>query len=52
MTLAYSAWVEVMLPSALFSSCSASISRPFNGVRSSCDMLAMNSDLYFDESVS
>ena len=52
MTLAYSTWVSVMLSSGLSSSCSARISRLFSGVRSSCDMLAMNSDLYFDETAS
>ena len=41
-----------MLSSGLSSSCSARISRLFSGVRSSCDMLAMNSDLYFDETAS
>ncbi len=49
MTLAYSTWVSVMLLSGLSSSCRARIKRLFSGVRSSCDMLAMNSDLYFDE---
>ena len=52
MTLAYSTWVSVMLWSGLSSSCWARIKRLFSGVRSSCDMLAMNSDLYFDETAS
>ena len=52
MTLAYSTWVSVMLWSGLSSSCWARISRLFSGVRSSWDMLAMNSDLYFDETAS
>ena len=43
---------SVMLSSGLSSSCWARISRLFSGVRSSCDMLAMNSDLYFDETAS
>ena len=52
MTLAYSTCVSVMLSSGLSSSCWARIKRLFSGVRSSCDMLAMNSDLYFDETAS
>ena len=52
MTLAYSTWVLVRLRSGFSSSCCARISRLFNGVRSSCDMLAMNSDLYFEETAS
>ena len=52
MTLAYSTWVSVMLWSGLSSSCWARISRLLSGVRSSWDMLAMNSDLYFDETAS
>ena len=49
MTWAYCTWRSVRLPSGLSSSCSASTSRLLSGVRSSCDMLAMNSDLYFEE---
>ncbi len=41
-----------MVSSGLSSSCSARMSRLFSGVRSSCDMFAMNSDLYFDETAS
>ena len=48
-TLAYSTCASVRLPSGLSSSCSARTSRLLSGVRSSCDMFAMNSDLYFDE---
>jgi hypothetical protein len=49
MTLAYSTCVSVMFLSGFSSSCWARINRLFSGVRSSCDMFAMNSDLYFDE---
>ena len=49
MTWAYSTWRSVRLPSGLSSSCSASTSRLLSGVRSSWDMLAMNSDLYREE---
>ena len=52
MTLAYSTCVSVMLLSGLSSSCWARIRRLFSGVRSSCDMFAMNSDLYFDDTAS
>jgi hypothetical protein len=45
MTLAYSNWVAVMFFSGLLSSCSARMSKLLSGVRNSCDMLAMNSDL-------
>ena len=52
MTLAYSTWVSVRLWSGFSSSCWARIIRLFSGVRSSWDMLAMNSDLYFEETAS
>ncbi len=52
MTWANSTWRSVRLPSGLSASCSASTSRLFSGVRSSCDMFAMNSDLYLDETAS
>ena len=52
MTLAYSTWVSVRFRSGFSSSCWARISRLFSGVRSSWDMLAMNSDLYFEETAS
>ena len=46
--LAYSVCLAVRLPSGFFESWSERISRLLSGVRSSCDMLARNSDLYFD----
>ncbi len=52
MTWAYSTWRSVRFPSGLSSSCSASTSRLLSGVRSSWDMFAMNSDLYFEETES
>ena len=52
MTLAYSTWVSVRFWSGFSSSCWARINRLFSGVRSSWDMLAMNSDLYFEETAS
>ncbi len=45
---ANSTCLGLRLPSRLSASSFARISRLFNGVRSSCDMFAMNSDLYFD----
>ena len=52
MTLAYSTCVSVMLLVGFSSSCWARMRRLFSGVRSSCDMFAMNSDLYFEETAS
>ena len=52
MTLAYWTWVGVMFSSGFSSSCSARIRRLLSGVRSSWDMFAMNSDLYFEETTS
>ena len=42
----------VRLPSVLFPSCWPSTRMLFSGVRSSCDMFARNSDLYFEVSAS
>ncbi len=52
MMLAYSTWAPVRFRSGLSSSCSARMRRLLSGVRSSWDMLAMNSDLYLDEMAS
>src|SRR5204862_2352229 len=49
---ANSTWRGVRLPSGLSPSCCPRIRMLFNGVRSSCDMLARNSDLYFEVSAS
>ncbi len=46
MTVAYSTCLSVRLPSGFCASSRASTSRLFSGVRSSCDMLARNCDLY------
>ena len=50
--LANSTCLGVRLPSGFFDSWSDRISRLFSGVRSSCDMLARNSDLYLEVSAS
>ena len=47
-----STWRMLRLPSAFFASLSDKSSKLFSGVRSSCDMFARNSDLYFDVSAS
>ena len=52
MVLANSVCLPVRLPSEFFDSWSERISRLFSGVRSSCDMFARNSDLYFEVSAS
>ncbi len=48
MVRANSIWRGVRLPSGLSPSWLARMSRLLSGVRSSCDMLARNSDLYFE----
>ena len=52
MVLANSICLALRLPSAFLESWSERISRLLSGVRSSCDMLARNSDLYFEVSAS
>ena len=52
MTVAYLTWVSVMLWSGLSSKLLGQHQRLLSGVRSSWDMLAMNSDLYFDDTAS
>ncbi len=52
MVLANSVCRELRLPSGFFDSWSERMRRLFSGVRSSCDMLARNSDLYFEVSAS
>ena len=52
MLRANSTCFAVRLPSGLSASISVRISRLFSGVRSSCDMLARNCDLYREASVS
>ena len=52
MVRANSTWRGVRLPSGLSPSCWPRIRIEFSGVRSSCDMLARNSDLYFEVSAS
>jgi hypothetical protein len=49
---AASTWRWCRLPSAFRVSWSESSNRLFSGVRSSCDMLARNSDLYLEVSAS
>ena len=51
MLRANSTCFAVRLPSGLSASISVRISRLFSGVRSSCDMLARNCDLYREASV-
>ena len=48
MVLANSVCLQVRLPSGFFESWSDRMSRLLSGVRSSCDMFARNSDLYFE----
>ena len=48
MVLAYSTCLLVRLASLFSESSLARMSKLFSGVRSSCDMLAKNSDLYFE----
>ncbi len=48
MTLAYSTCLGDRFASGLSASSRPRMSRLFNGVRSSCDMLARNWDLYLD----
>ena len=48
MVRANSTWRGVRLPSGFSLSCWARMSRLLSGVRSSCDMLARNSDLYLE----
>src|ERR1017187_3880576 len=48
MVRANSTCFGVRLPSGFSASCWPSTRMEFSGVRSSCDMLARNSDLYFD----
>ena len=50
--LANSVCLSLRFPSGLSDSSLARISSEFSGVRSSCDMLAMNSLLYFDVTAS
>ena len=50
MVRANSTCFAVRLPSGLSASCCPRIRMLLSGVRSSCDMLARNSDLYFDVS--
>ena len=50
--LANSVCLGVRFPSGFFESWSERISRLLSGVRSSCDMFARNSDLYFEVSAS
>ncbi len=52
MVLANSTCFGFRLPSVLRDSWSERISRLLSGVRSSCDMFARNSDLYFEVSAS
>ena len=52
MVRANSTCLPVRLPSGLSASCWPRIRMLFSGVRSSCDMLARNSDLYFEVSAS
>ena len=48
MFFANSTCLGVSLPSAFSANCWPNIRIELSGVRSSCDMLARNSDLYFD----
>ncbi len=52
MVLENSTCLALRLPSVFLQSWSERISRLLSGVRSSCDMLARNSDLYFEVSAS
>ncbi len=52
MVLAYSICLSLRFSSLLSASSLARMSRLFSGVRSSCDMLARNSDLYLEMSAS